>query len=503
LETLPGIGKAISGKIINLLHGEKIDALERLLNKTPLGILEIMNIKGLGAKKVAILWKEHHIDQISLLLKACKEERLANIKGFGEKTQKQIQSSIEFYLENQSKYLYAEIESSAEVILDDLLKAAVKNASFVGAIRRKCEIIEMIEIVVEADTATLKKWIEHSSLIEGADVSFKGNQLKGFTMDGFPLHVFMTKADSFWWDVWKRTGNEVHIKEASKKIKVKNKSFKSEESIYKEIGLRSIPPELREGNDELDWAKDEKNTLLETTDLKGVLHAHSTYSDGQNTLEEMAAYCHEEGYEYLGISDHSKTAVYAGGLQPQDIIDQHKEIDQLNKKFKSFKIFKGIESDILMDGSLDYPDEILATFDMVIISVHSVLNMKKDVATNRLLKAIEHPSTNILGHPTGRLLLRREGFPLDHEKVIDACIRNNVVLEINSNPYRLDIDWRWMRYASGKGAMFSVNPDAHVCEGIHDMRFGVYMARKGGLPASSILNTRSAKEVEKIFSSKK
>jgi DNA polymerase (family 10) len=263
-----------------------------------------------------------------------------------------------------------------------------------------------------------------------------------------------------------------------------------------------VEPEMREGLYEIKMAlRGEMPALITYTDLKGSLHNHSTWSDGVHTLEQMATYCRDElALEYLGICDHSKSAFYANGLYEQRVLAQHKEIDALNEKLGPFKIFKGIESDILNDGSLDYEEEVLKTFDFVVASVHSNLRMDEAKATVRLIKAIENPYTTILGHPTGRLLLSRKGYSIDYEKVIDACAANQVVIEINANPLRLDLDWRWHRYALEKGVLLSINPDAHRMETFRDMHYGVYVGRKGGLQTKSCLNAFNLSEITAYFS---
>ncbi len=281
----------------------------------------------------------------------------------------------------------------------------------------------------------------------------------------------------------------------------------AETAIYEKFGVPYIIPEMREGVNEFEWIKKNKNEDLVTWEsLKGILHNHSTYSDGQHSLEQMATYCKELGFEYLGIADHSQSATYASGLLITKVQQQHAEIEQLNKKLsidRPFKILKGIESDILGDGSLDYPDEVLASFDYIVASVHSNLTMNQARATERLVRAIENPYTTILGHPTGRLLLSRQGYPIDYKEVIDCCAANGVVIEINASPYRLDLDWRWIEYALDRNVMLSINPDAHEMQGYHDMHYGVAAARKGGLTKNMTFNALSLVEIEEYLGRRK
>jgi DNA polymerase (family X) len=293
-----------------------------------------------------------------------------------------------------------------------------------------------------------------------------------------------------------------HLEKANFKI-LTHRNFKNGEEVYEALGLQFIEPELREGLDEVSLAKENKlPRLIEMGDLRGILHNHTTYSDGIHTLKEMADHCRDLGYEYFGVCDHSRTAAYAQGLSIERVQQQQEEIDRLNKVYQGFKILKGIESDILSDGSLDYPDEILETFDLVVASVHSNLKMNEEKATARLIKAIENPYTTILGHPSGRLLLARKGYPLDYKKIIDACAANNVVIELNAHPYRLDIDWRWIPHCLEKGVKISINPDAHHMEGFHDMHFGVCAARKGMLDAENCFNALPLSELIKRLKKK-
>jgi Histidinol phosphatase and related hydrolases of the PHP family len=273
--------------------------------------------------------------------------------------------------------------------------------------------------------------------------------------------------------------------------------YTSEAEIFEKAGLPYIPPYLREKDSIIQYTKNKGvPTIIREEDIKGIIHNHSTWSDGINTIEEMAAELIRNNFEYLVISDHSKTAAYANGLSEERILQQHEQIDELNKKFAPFKIFKSIESDILNDGSLDYADEILSKFDLVIASVHSNLYMSEEKAMQRLLKAIENPYTTILGHPTGRLLLSRNGYPIDHKKIIDACAANHVAIEINANPHRLDLDWQWIDYAMEKGVLLSIDPDAHSISGFSDIKYGVLAAQKGGLTAEYNLSSFSLEAFE-------
>ncbi|MBA3972450.1 MAG: DNA polymerase/3'-5' exonuclease PolX, partial [Bacteroidetes bacterium] len=314
---------------------------------------------------------------------------------------------------------------------------------------------------------------------------------------------FITCADKdFYLRLFETTASVDHLMQLS--IKPIPANYHSEEEIFASIKMQYIQPELREGRTEVSLAQGNKiPELIEMKDLRGILHNHSTYSDGMNTLADMAIYCKELGYEYLGICDHSQSAFYAEGLKPDRVLAQHAEIEELNKKLFPFKIFKGIESDILNDGSLDYSEDILKTFDFIVASVHSNLKMNEEKATTRLIKAIENPYTTILGHPTGRLLLSRAGYPIDHKKVIDACAANGVIIELNAHPYRLDIDWRWIPYCLEKGVKISINPDAHEKSGYHDMYYGTCVARKGMLTKDMCFNSLSLNELERFFSNRK
>lgn len=506
IDKIEGIGKSLAAKIIELLQTGELKELNDIIQQTPEGIVEMLGIKGIGPKKILIIWRTLGIESIGELYYACNENRLIEAKGFGLKTQEEIKNAIEFKLAANGRFLYAQVEGFANSILDEISRwlITVDNHSalaFAGQYRRACEIIDELEIVIGAekleDVIFELPNFEKLSLIAGEEAFITTTEA------GLRIKIFVVEKSDFYFEWFKLTGNTEHVKKVL--ALAGDGPFANEKEIYSKAGLAFIEPELREDFDEIKLAKENKlPTLITYDDLKGSLHNHSTWSDGVHTLEQMAVYCKDVlSLQYLGICDHSKTAVYAKGLNEQRVFAQHQEIDELNKKLAPFRIFKGIESDILSDGSLDYSDDLLKTFDFVVASVHSNLRMDEAKATTRLLKAIENPYTTILGHPTGRLLLSRAGYPIDYKKIIDACAANNVVIEINANPLRLDLDWRWHRYALEKGILLSVNPDAHRTEGFHDMKYGILVARKGGLSADKCLNAFSLEEITEYFQGKR
>lgn len=482
LSSMEGIGKGIAAKIIEFQEKGTTAELTELLEKTPVGVIEMMGVKGIGPKKVAMLWKELEIESVGELLYACNENRLITLKGFGEKTQEQIRKQIEFHLSNSGKVHYATIEGIANEIVAEIKKRwNTELVSLTGAIRRKLEVIDVLELVVAMSETSLPKDLSDRLPI--------------------PYKIHWCNESTFVTTLFATTGTTEHLEQFGP---IGDGAFQDEQQIYSSKGYAYLEPELREGFKELERAKKgDLPKLIELSDLKGILHNHSTYSDGLNSLEEMASYCKQLGYEYLGICDHSQSAFYANGLKPERVKEQHAEIDRLNEKLAPFKIFKGIESDILNDGSLDYSEEVLKSFDFVVASVHSNLKMDREKATQRLITAIENPFTTILGHPTGRLLLSREGYPIDHKKVIDACASNGVIMELNSHPYRLDIDWRWVQYCLDNGVRISINPDAHEKEGYHDMYYGVCVARKGFLDAANCFNAMDRQQMSAYFESRK
>ncbi|RZJ81621.1 MAG: DNA polymerase/3'-5' exonuclease PolX [Flavobacterium sp.] len=507
IDKIDGIGKSIAAKIIELLATGTIQELEDILLQTPPGIVEMLGIKGIGPKKIATIWHDLQIENIGELYYACNENRLIEAKGFGLKTQEEIKKIIEFKMAANGKFLYAHVEGTINQLYTDLsvwLNKVDHHSLFgiAGDFRRLNEIIEeAVYVIGTDDIAAVSNQILTFNALTFKDID--ESTFSSHTENGLHISVFVVPKADFYLHYFTQTGHKTHVLEVLKLAG--NEPFKTEEEIYSKAGLDFILPELREGLNEIELAKNHQlPNLIKLEDLKGSLHNHSDWSDGVHTLEEMALFCKDElKLEYLGICDHSKSAFYAKGLNEQRVYAQHQQIDELNAKLAPFKIFKGIESDILYDGSLDYSDDILKTFDFVVASVHSQLKMTEEKATSRLIKAIENPFTTILGHPTGRLLLTRKGYEIDFKKVIDACAANNVVIEINANPLRLDLDWRWHRYALDKGVLLAINPDAHRKEGFHDMRFGTMVARKGGLTTPKCLNAFSLSEIETYFTNRK
>ncbi len=500
-----GVGDSISKKVIELLDTGELMQLNELIAKTPEGILELLKIKGIGPKKIATIWKELGVESPGELLYACEENRLIHYKGFGEKSQQSIRESLEFYFSNQDRYLYALIEPIAKQ-LETFFKRLFSDdwVSITGAFKRQCDIIDELEFVILSPVEMIIEALssnEHFSLEkEEDDVLYYKFQ------HCIRINIYCCEEENQQQLLFFTTGTaefndafDTHFPE----IEYSTSEELSDEAIFEQADIQYIPPCLREETSIISLAKTNSiPPLIETSDIKGIIHNHSTWSDGKFSIEEMANACVEKGYEYLVMSDHSVTSFYANGLSVERIKLQQEEIDLLNEKLKPFKIFKSIECDILGDGRLDYEDSVLSTFDLVITSIHQNLKMTEEKAMMRLMGAITNPYTRILGHPTGRLLLSRKEYPINHIEIIDACKQHNVVIEINANPRRLDLDWRWIRYAIEQGVLLSINPDAHNIHGIDDVHYGVLAAQKGMMTAKNNLSSYSLKEFEEFLSHK-
>jgi DNA polymerase (family X) len=501
ITVIKGIGESTGKKIIEILQTGELKILQEIINKTPPGVIELLNIKGIGPKKINTIWKEMEIESVGELLYACQENRLKLYKGFGEKTQQNVIETIEFYLHNQGSYLYPQVEAVAPQIIAYLQKLFLpENVYLTGAYKRQLEIIEELEFVINSTNDLIKPKLVSANppelLEENPDsLLYKlhnGLRLRFYTGLNFNERLFKTSGSSEF---------TTAFEQAFTKIDYTAINGEDDTAIFTQANINYIPPCLRETAAIIETAKATAiPKLIQPADVKGIIHSHSNWSDGSYTIEAMAIAAKEKGFEYLVISDHSKSAFYAQGLSEEKIAAQHQYINELNNKITGFKIFKSIECDILNDGSLDYSNSILSTFDLVIASVHSNLKMMEEKAMLRLLNAIENPYTTILGHMTGRLLLSRKGYPVDHKKIIDACAAHHVAIELNAHPSRLDIDWRHIDYALQKNVLISIDPDAHTIEGFDDIRFGVLAAQKAMVTAAQNLSSFSLTDFEAYLS---
>jgi DNA polymerase (family 10) len=502
LFAIKGIGDSIGQKVIELIDTGTLQVLADFINRTPPGVIEMLNIKGIGPKKIHTIWKEMQIESLGELLYACNENRLTMYKGFGEKTQQNVQEAIEFYFLNQGHFLYAQLEEVFPQV-DGYLKKLFSptRVHVTGKYRRQELTIDELEFVVLETNEAIKPKFQTAQppeLVEETD-----NSLLFKLKNGLKLRLY-TSGSHLAEELFRTTGSAEFLQAFSKAFPSAKWKQKNEEDIFLKAGIPYIEPFLRESANIIEKARQKKlPELIQPSHIRSIIHSHSNWSDGVNTIEEMAAECIRRGHEFLVISDHSQSAFYANGLKEERIREQHRYVDELNGKLKPFRIFKSIESDILNDGSLDYPDHVLESFDLVIASVHSNLKMNEDKAMARLIKAIENPYTTILGHMTGRLLLSRNGYPVDHYKIIDACAANNVAIELNAHPRRLDMDWKYIDYAIEKGVYISIDPDAHALEGFDDVKFGVLAAQKGGLTKEMNLSSMSREEFERYLARKK
>ena len=480
-EKIPGVGKAIAEKIGSLLETGSIPTLERFREMTPPGVRELLAVKGLGPKKLAVLWKELGIESPGELLYACNENRLVELSGFGQKTQADIADKLRFFYAHRHQQLYANLRLPAEELHAALLDAVGEGGVVeTGALRRRDPVLSELEFLAWGNARECP-WPEGLRWEERT-----GSHWLGQWDERIPVRLYWQGEESRAAAWVKTTGDEDFV--AGLTSRGVEWGGDDETGLLRSAGLPFIQPERRNA-----LAPQDERTLVELTDIKGLVHAHSQWSDGMNSIAEMAEAAGKAGLQYMCMTDHSRAAFYANGLSEERVEQQFAEIDKLNAQLGDFVIFKGIEADILHDGSLDYDDALLARFDLVIASVHSNLKMDEARAMHRLLRAIENPRTHMLGHPTGRLLLARAGYPVDHQKIIDACAANKVAIEINANPNRLDLDWTWVRRALDKGVFISINPDAHSVAGIRDIQYGILAARKAGMTAEECLNARDAK----------
>lgn len=530
LKGVPGLGSTIIKRIEEVVETGHIALYDELVETTPPIKLEMMRIPGVGPKKINAIYNQLHVTSIPDLVEACKQDKVAVLPGFGKKTQDKILQGIAFLAQHADRFLYPVAEEEASHIYA-ALKALpeIVRLQVAGSLRRRRETVKDIDMVVSvADSAgddVRRKIMDvFTSQPTVQAITGKGETKSSVVLSsGMNMDLRVVNDSQFPYTLHHFTGSKEHHIPLRRRALSMNMTIndyglfrgkepnlelvpcKDEADIYAALGMDFIEPELREDMGEIEAAVNGiLPALVQESDLRGVLHVHSTWSDGQNTIHELVEACIARGLTYLGITDHSKIAAYAGGLSEEDLRRQHEEIDRLNKEYAGrIRILKGTECDILRDGSLDYADDVLASLDFVVASIHSLFNLSPEEQTRRMLRAISNPYVDIIGHPTGRILLGREGYTLDVDAVIDAAAEHNVCIEINSHPSRLDLDWRYLHRARDKGIKIPVNPDAHVIDGLDDMHYGVGIARKGWLRATDVLNTMPADALLDFFSSRR
>jgi len=523
LGSIKGIGKALEQKLTELVTTGNLKYYQDLKAEFPSSLLELLKIPGLGAKKVSVLYNTLGISTVGELEYACNENRLVNLPGFGQKTQDNILKGISYIRTSAGRYLLHEAGTMAWSVLQELKNCPhIMDISIAGSLRRSKEIIKDIDILASSQEENIEKIMDCFVSLTGiSEVVGRGHTKTSVRLrGGIAVDLRLVLPEQYPYALHHFTGSREHntkMRHIAKSLGLKMNEYglfreedgamllcADEEDIFKALGMTYIPPELREDMGEIEAAQQGKiPVLVSSKDLQGIFHFHSVYSDGSNTVLELAEAVRKQGYRYMGIADHSKSAYYANGLSEEDIKRQHAEIDALNSKWDDFHIFKGIESDILPDGSLDYPEDVLSTFDFVIASVHSQFRMDRDSMTKRILNAMDNPYTTILGHPTGRLLLSREGYDVDLEQILSKAAQKGIVLEINANPHRLDLDWRWVKKAKEMGIRLMINPDAHSISEISNTGFGTAMARKGWCEREDILNCLDTDSMKRFLSGQK
>ncbi|MBZ9848041.1 PHP domain-containing protein [Mesorhizobium sp. CA14] len=480
LTRIPGIGDAIADIVRKLYETGTHPSLEKLREEVPAGVLELFAIPGLRPDKILKLHQALGVNSLAELEAAAKADRIRPVKGLGASLQTKILQNLAIARSSETRL---HLHKAAALLEHAVMSVAQEHPEFsrveiAGDFRRGCELVSDLALVAlgkrrtEIEQSTLRLVVADNkhfgaSLLEATGSAAHLEQLRMHATErGFAL-----RPDGLY------RGRKL-IASAT------------EQEIYQALDLQFIEPELREGKGEIERAaRRQLPTLVRDEDLHGILHSHTTASDGTETLEAMAEATRKRGFEYYGVADHSQSAHYAGGLSSHEIAEQHREADRLNRQYGGeFRILKGIEADILADGSLDYPEHILKQFDFVVASVHSRFRLSEKEQTERIVEAIANPLTTIIGHMTGRQLLRRPGYELDVDKVLRACAKHGVAVEINAHPWRLDLDWRWHQKALDYGCIFSINPDAHSIRELDHMHWGVEMARKGGVPRTRVLN---------------
>ena len=507
LDSVRGVGKKLAENIATLVETGKLPGVDDLKAELPEGLLEMLDVPGLGAKRVRGIYEALGISDVDALAKACEAGEIEKLSGFGKKTAQNILQGVAYLQKHRGRFLSRTALAEAENIrayLADL--PGVMRLEVTGSVRRRMETSKDVDVVVSTDdpAAVGDAFVKYEGVEE---VTGQGDTKVSVILEsGMSADLRLVSDDEFPYTIHHFTGSKEHNTLMRQRAKERNWKLNEyglfdgdkridcadETELFAALGLAFITPELREGQGEIEAAESDKlPNLVTEKDLKGTLHVHTTYSDGRNSVEEMAKAALELGYSYIGICDHSKAAAYANGLNEARVRKQWEEIDAVNATLDGIRVLKGIEVDIMSDGHLDFEDDFLAEFDVVVASIHSKFSMSEQEATERVIRAVENPHVDILGHLTGRLLLSREGYPLNIRAVIDAAAESGTAIEINANPARLELDWRYLDYAKEKGVQIPINTDAHSIEGLSDMHFGVGIARKGGLEKADVQNALS------------
>jgi DNA polymerase (family 10) len=514
LAETPGIGPATLGVVRDLVETGESTYLNQLREGIPEGLLELLRVPGLNAAKVQVIHEALGVQSVDDLERVAQNGQLAALPRFGKKTAERILKGIEILRRDAHLQRFPAAAVEAHMLLANVVKHPdIRNAEVAGSIRRHNELVSDIDIVAEcsADPVKVAESFARSPGVSESKTQKDPGSVHIRFVDGTHLDMHCVDTADYPVALWRSTGSAAHVEEMT--VLAKNKGFeiagnslirkggqrvplRNEDDFFTTLDLVPIPPEMREGMGEIEAAaRRELPNLVTFDDLRGALHCHTDYSDGTATIEEMATAAQERGWDYIGISDHSESAFYAGGLKRDKLLLQREEIDRLNARMKGFRILSGIEADILADGRLDYDAAILDSFDYVVGSIHSRFSMDGDAMTKRVLAALDDPHLTILAHPTGRLLLTREPYVIDIEAVLEKAVRVGVAVELNADPHRLDLDWRYCRQAKELGVMIAIGPDAHSTAALDNVHFGIGMARKAWLEAGEILNTRSTDDV--------
>ncbi len=511
LQDVSGLGASTQKLILEYLQTGQIAYHKELKDAFPKDILTLFKISGLGPKKIRFLYDKLNISNIKELEYACHENRLMELKGFGMKSQEKILKEIRNIYKNAGHFLLSTASVLTHQIVDHLNEApGVIHVSPVGEIRRRNETISCVNILIS--TSMHEETVNHINKFPGINriIESHKNEILIQSSSGLKLSIKIVPEELFYIHQFIDTASQRHLQQVKEHAVQKSIELSpdgitqngihvhciDETSIYETLQMSWIAPELREGLGEVEAAiNDSLPFLITHKSIRGIFHNHTTWSDGSASIEKMAQTAKDFGLEYIGISDHSKSAVYAGGLNEEELLEQMDEIDRLNETLSGITILKGTEVDILSDGSLDLDDTVLAQCDFVIASVHSQFNMDSETMTQRLVRAMENPYVTMIGHPTGRLLLGRAGYQFDVDLFLDTAKKHNKVLELNANPHRLDLNWLTLKKAKDMGLKVSINPDAHRPEGIHHLQYGIDTARRAWLTDSDCLNTLSLNDV--------